>query len=202
MQLFISLLSLIVATAAAVPYRQYILAPPSRTLRPVSVYGQHGSLTSEAALLEGYKQSGQTLVLDAFNSSVTYDFGKNIAGLVNLNVSSENGSIGITFTESSLWVSSAACDAISDSGLDAPLVFNITSPGSYEAPPDKERGAFRYLTVVNLGTEELSIADLWVHFTAMPHWAENALQNYTGWFHSDDEKLNRYADFTRARSQR
>ncbi|KAI0724316.1 bacterial alpha-L-rhamnosidase domain protein [Cerioporus squamosus] len=191
MQLFISLLSLIVATAAAVPYRQYILAPPSRTLRPVSVYGQHGSLTSEAALLEGYKQSGQTLVLDAFNSSVTYDFGKNIAGLVNLNVSSENGSIGITFTESSLWVSSAACDAISDSGLDAPLVFNITSPGSYEAPPDKERGAFRYLTVVNLGTEELSIADLWVHFTAMPHWAENALQNYTGWFHSDDEKLNR-----------
>ncbi|RDX56111.1 Six-hairpin glycosidase [Lentinus brumalis] len=191
MQLFLSLLSIIATTAAAIPYNQYILAPSSRTIRPVAIYDQHDSLTSAAALLAGHKPSGQTLVLDAFNSSVTYDFGKNIAGLVNLVVSSQNGSIGITFTESSLWVSSAACDATADSGLDAPLVFNVTSSGSYQASPDKERGAFRYLTVVNLGTAKLSIKDLWVHFTAMPHWEENTLQDYTGWFHSNDDKLNR-----------
>ena len=78
--------------------------------------------------------------------------------------------------------------------MDARLVFNITSPGLYEAPWKMERGGFRYLTVVNLGTEELSIKDLWVHFTPMPHWPDNALQEYTGWFHSNDEKLNRYGD--------
>ena len=48
--------------------------------------------------------------------------------------------------------------------------------------------------IVNLGTEELSIKDLWIYFTPMPHWPDNALQDYTGWFHSNDEKLNRYGD--------
>ncbi|RPD81754.1 bacterial alpha-L-rhamnosidase domain protein [Lentinus tigrinus ALCF2SS1-7] len=191
MQLVLTLVSLAVVTAAAVPYHQYILSPSSRTVRPVAIYAQHGPLTSEAALLEGHHPSGQSLVLDVFNSSVTYDFGKNIAGLVNLDVTSQNGSIGVTFTESSLWVSSSVCDATAGTWDDPPLVFNITSPGSYEAPRDKERGAFRYLTVVNLGTGKLSIKDLWVHFTAMPHWEGNELQNYTGWFHSNDDKLNR-----------
>ena len=188
----LSLFSLVATATSATPYHEYILAPPSRTLRPVAVYTQHGPLTAETALLQGHSPSADLpLELDAFNSSVTYDFGKNIGGLVNMEVTSRNGSVGVTFTESSLWVSSATCDASNFIGVDAPLVFNVTSPGLYEAPLEKERGAFRYLTIVNLGTEKLSIKDLWVHFTAMPHWPDDALQNYTGWFHSNDEKLNR-----------
>ena len=70
-------------------------------------------------------------------------------------------------------------------------MFNISGAGHYAAPTDKERGAFRYLTIVNLGLDSLSVNDLWVHFTAMPHWDADSLQNYTGWFHSSDEKLNR-----------
>ena len=191
-----ALLSLAATTAASVPYHQYILAPSSRTLRPVDIYTQYGSLSAESALLEGDKSlTGPPLVLHAFNSSVTYDFGKNIAGLVNLEVASQNGSVGVTFTESSLWVSSAFSDpSANPAGMDARLLFNITSPGLYEAPWKMERGGFRYLTVVNLGTEELSIKDLWIYFTPMPHWPDNALQDYTGWFHSNDEKLNRYGD--------
>ncbi|KAI0762539.1 bacterial alpha-L-rhamnosidase domain protein [Fomes fomentarius] len=147
---------------AAVPYQQYILAPSSRVQ-----------------------------VLRGFNTSVTYDFGKNIAGLVHLDVLSRRGSVGVSFSESSLWVSSAACDATADAGLDSLLVFNITHPGHYNATRDQERGAFRYLTVVNLGHGKVSIKDLWVYFTAMPHWENNTLRAYTGWFHSSDEKLNR-----------
>lgn len=192
MRLLLALFPFAAAAAAAVPYSQYILAPSSRTIRPVAIYARQGSLTSEFDLLEGHPSTGRGLSLNGFNSSVTYDFGKNIAGLVNVDVSSRTGSVGVTFSESSLWVSSVASDATADSGLDAPLVFNITTPGSYQAPPDKERGAFRYLTVVNLGTDRLSIRDLWVHFTAMPHWPDNTLRNYSGWFHSNDEKLNRY----------
>lgn len=185
------LFSLVLATAAAVPYQQYILAPSSRTVRPVTVFRKRGPVTSDTVLLDGHRREGHHAILQLFNSSVTYDFGKNIAGLVNLHILSHRGSVGVTFSESSLWVSSAACDATADSGLDAPLVFNITTPGTYVAPKDKERGAFRYLTVVNLGKGELSIGDLSVHFTAMPHWKDNALRDYTGWFHSNDEKLNR-----------
>ena len=181
------------AATAAVPYQQYILAPPSRTIRPVSVFRQHGSLSSQTALLSKKTPSNGALVLDAFNSSVTYDFGKNVAGWVNLDVSSRTGSVGVTFSESSLWVSSEACDATADAALDSPLVFNVTHSGHYAAPTNQERGAFRYLTIVNLGSTKVSVKDLWVHFTAMPHWDDDALQDYTGWFHSNDEKLNRYA---------
>ena len=197
-----ALLSLAATTAASVPYHQYILAPSSRTLRPVDIYTQYGPLSSENALLESHKSlTGPPLVLHTFNSSVTYDFGKNIAGLVNLIVASQNGSVGVTFTESSLWVSSAFSDPSADpTGMDTRLVFNITSPGLYEASRKMERGGFRYLTVVNLGTEELSIKDLWIYFTPMPHWPDNALQDYTGWFHSNDEKLNRYVNVHSSRT--
>ncbi|EJF61338.1 Six-hairpin glycosidase, partial [Dichomitus squalens LYAD-421 SS1] len=181
---------LLCATAvAAVPYQQYILAPPSRTLRPVAVRLQSGSLSAATALLDS--QVSLSLILDTFNSSVTYDFGKNIAGSVNFNTTSNGGAVGFTFTESSLWISADASDATADAGLDAPLVFNLTGAGHYAPPTDRERGAFRYLTVVNLGPGQVSINDLWVHFTAMPHWRADSLRNYTGWFHSNDEKLNR-----------
>ncbi|KAI9066646.1 glycoside hydrolase family 78 protein [Trametes sanguinea] len=179
------------AAAATVPYQDYILAPSSRTVRPVSIFSQSGSVSFAEALFQDRVAAGGSLVFEAYNSSVTYDFGKNIGGWVNLNTSSSNGSIGITFSESSLWVSSTACDATADSGLDAPLVFNISGPGHYQAPWDKERGAFRYLTVVNEGASQVSVDDLWVHFTPMPHWEDDALRNYSGWFHSNDEQLNR-----------
>ncbi|KAI1796973.1 Six-hairpin glycosidase [Ganoderma leucocontextum] len=184
MRLLATLL-LAAGATALVPYQQYILAPSSRTVRPVAVYLQSGSLSSESALLDSQVSSGGSLTLDAFSSSVTYDFGKNIAGWVNFNTTSSDGNL--------LWVSTEASDATANSGLDAPLVFNITAAGHYAAPNKKERGGFRYLTVVNLGPDQLSIDDLWVHFTAMPHWADDSLQKYTGWFHSNDEKLNRRA---------
>ncbi|PIL35418.1 hypothetical protein GSI_02145 [Ganoderma sinense ZZ0214-1] len=193
MQVLAAILFAAASGAAAVaPYQQYILAPSSRTVRPAAVYLQTGSVSSEHALLDDQVFSGQpSLTLDTFNSSVTYDFGKNVGGWINFNTTSIDGSVGFTFTESSLWVSSEACDSTSNGGLDEPLVFNLTGLGHYVAPNDKERGAFRYLTIVNLGSDQVSIDDLWVHFTAMPHWADDSLQNYTGWFHSNDEKLNR-----------
>ena len=181
---------------AVVPYQEYILAPSSRTIRPAAVHLQSGSVSSETALLDTQVTSGQRLTLDGFNSSVTYDFGKNIGGWVNFNTTSGGGSVGFTFSESSLWISTEACDSTASGGLDAPLVFNITGAGHYTAPNKKERGAFRYLTVVNLGSDQLSIHDLWVYFTAMPHWEDDSLRNYTGWFHSSDEKLNRYVSLS------
>ncbi|KAH9890934.1 alpha-L-rhamnosidase domain protein [Cubamyces lactineus] len=181
-----------VVRTAATPYQDYILAPSSRTIRPVSIFRQHGSVqSSETLLISQGQDAGTHLTLNGYNASVTYDFGKNIAGWVNFDTSSHSGSVGVTFSESSLWVSSAASDATADSGLDAPLVFNLTRSGHHEAPQDKERGAFRYLTIVNLGSSKVTLDDLWVHFTAMPHWADDALRNYLGWFHCNDEQLNR-----------
>ena len=193
MRLILPALLLVLGAAAAVPYEQYILTPSSRLVRPTSVYLRSGSVSSEYALLDGDVSSSQGLALDAYNSSVTYDFGKNIAGWINFNTTSDSGSAGFTSAESSLWVSSETSDATLAAGqLDGPLVFNITGAGHYSPPLEKQRGAFRYLTIVNLGSDPLSVSDLWVHFTAMPHWEDDSLRSYTGWFHSNDEKLNRY----------
>ena len=193
MPFLLATLLLALGAAATAPYQEYILAPSSRTIRPTSVYLSSGSLSSENVLLDGQVSSGRSLTLEEFNSSVTYDFGKNVAGWVNFNTTSSGGSVGFTFSESSLWISSEACDATA-STLDAPLVFNISGAGQYSAPLEKQRGAFRYMTIVNLGTDSLSINDLWVYFTAMPHWEGDALRGYTGWFHSNDERLNRYVN--------
>ncbi|TBU50381.1 hypothetical protein BD309DRAFT_383675 [Dichomitus squalens] len=46
--------------------------------------------------------------------------------------------------------------------LGTSVVFNLTHAGHHAAPSDEERGAFQYLTVVNLGSDKLSIDDLWL----------------------------------------
>ena len=192
-QIMLPLLPLLVAVATsavmAVPYQEYILAPASRIVRPVSVFRQDGPSTSPEALLTHNVGSGQSLVLGAFNASVTYDFGKSVGGWVNFNVSSASGNISFTFSESSLWVSSWACDSIAATARDAPVVFNVSELGHFAAPEEQERGSFRYLTIVDLGSGNATVDDLWIEYTPMPHWDD--LQNYTGWFHSNDEKLNR-----------
>jgi len=106
-------------TSAAVPYSQYIIAPTSRTLYPVSVFRTNGTVTNPTNLLQGAK--GAATLNDV--ADVTYDFGKNIEGIVSLSIDSAAAGqyVGVTFTESSLWISTFGSDATADSGLDEPL---------------------------------------------------------------------------------
>jgi len=117
-QLLLSLLASSLVEAAS-PYSQYILAPTSRTLYPQSVFATDGDVTHPADLLEGADGS---LTLNN-TASVTYDFGKNIEGIVSLDIVSTAATqfVGVTFTESSLWISTFGSDATADSGLDEPL---------------------------------------------------------------------------------
>jgi hypothetical protein len=176
------------AAAARVPYEHYILAPASRDLIPASVYQVEGSVTNANALTQ---PSGGNVILNGV-SSVTYDFGKNVEGLVSLEVGSASSSsafLGVTFTESSLYVSSEACDATADAGLDAPLWFPVGQGAGKYTPEEKHlRGAFRYLTVVSNTSATVPLHSLHVNFTAAPM---QSLRDYSGWFHSDDELINR-----------
>lgn len=182
------LLAPVLAAATRVPYQEYILAPASRDLIPLSVYQVNGSVTNPRALT---RSSGGTTTFDGI-SSVTYDFGKNVAGLVSLGVdsaSSPSAFLGVTFTESSLWISSEACDATADAGRDSPLWFPVGhGPGTYTAEEKHLRGAFRYLTVVSNTSAAVSVHSLHINFTAAPI---QDLQGYTGWFHSNDELVNK-----------
>ncbi|KAJ5736433.1 uncharacterized protein N7483_001558 [Penicillium malachiteum] len=173
----------LLAAAVKVPYEEYILAPASRNLVPTSVYQVNGSVTNT-------NSSGKA----TFNglSSFTLDFGKNVAGLVSLDVesvSSPSAFLGVTFTESNLWISSKYSDATGNSGYDSVLWFDVgKGAGVYTPGSQFQRGAFRYLTVVSNTSATINLNSVHVNFTAAPM---QSLRDYTGWFHSDDELINR-----------
>jgi hypothetical protein len=182
---FLTVFSLL-SPSIAIPYEEYILAPSSRTVYPVSVHSTNGSVTDPASLTSS--SSGSSVFSD--DAATAYDFGKNIAGVVTLTIGSVSGSsqaIGVTFSESSFWVSNKSCDATADAGKDETLWFNVTGPGTYTAPRDKERGGFRYMTLVHEGQGSVEVTAAEVEFTPMPHWEGGALRNYSGYFHSDGE---------------
>ncbi|KAL1609892.1 hypothetical protein SLS60_001557 [Paraconiothyrium brasiliense] len=193
MKLFLAA-SILFSFASAVPYAEYILAPDSRTLFPVSVHSSNGSVSNAETLTS---PSGSAVFED--DAATAYDFGKNIAGVVSLNigsVSDSNQYIGVTFSESSLWVSNKSSDATADAGKDETLWFHLAAPGRYSAPRDKERGGFRYMTLVHNGTGKVEIISAEVHFTPMPHWKDDALGNYTGYFHCDGTINSSVSDAT------
>jgi hypothetical protein len=181
-------LALLATVCTAIPYEEYILAPATRDLVPEKVYHVNGSVTKPNALTNA--KGGKAI----FNgvSSVTYDFGRNIAGIVSVDVgrvSSKDAFIGVTFTESSLWINSEACDATADAGLDSPLWFPVGhGPGRYTAEKKHNRGGFRYMTLVSNTSATVAVERVRVHFTAAP--TQN-LRAYTGYFHCNDELLNR-----------
>lgn len=183
------------AATAQVPFQEYILAPTSRAISPVSIYQTGGSVENAAALLttsESALHGNQSTSFAGNGSYVTLDFGKNIAGRVSFQVDAVTGSsdsIGFTFSESSMYISAQFCDAVTDGVFDLPQWFNDTTPGHYEAGHDFQRGAFRYLTIVHNSTETISLSNVTVHWTASPEMIDPAA--YTGYFHSDNEKLNR-----------
>lgn len=114
-------LTLFLASAYSVPYSEYILAPSSRTVFPVALYKVNGTVDNADGLLNGVNG---TATFSA-SSAVTFDFGKNIAGTVSLrvghSVSASDAVIGLTFSESSLWIAGFASDATASDGVDEPL---------------------------------------------------------------------------------
>ncbi|KAF1847103.1 glycoside hydrolase family 78 protein [Cucurbitaria berberidis CBS 394.84] len=182
----------LLGSSLAIPYEEYILAPKSRTLHPVSVHSTNGSVSNPESLTTASSSNGSSIF--SGDAATAYDFGINIAGIVTLtvgSVSSPDEYIGVTFSESSLWVSNKSSDAIADAGKDEILWFHVTGPGRYTAPREKERGGFRYMSLVHNSTGSVEVEAVEVHYTAMPHWGEDAIGNYSGYFHCDDELLNR-----------
>lgn len=186
---------LLAAAAAQVPFHEYVLAPTSRVISPVSIYQTGGNIENAAALLTtsvSQLQGNQSTSFAGNGSYVTLDFGKNVAGRVAFDVDAVSGSsdsIGFTFSESSMYISAQFCDAVTDGAFDLPQWFNDTTPGHYEAGHDFQRGAFRYLTVVHNSTGTISLSNVTVYWTTSPEMSDPAA--YTGYFHSDNEKLNR-----------
>ncbi len=181
------LLALLSLNASAVPYSEYILAPDSRTVYPARVYKVNGTVVNAQSLVNG---PGNAIFKGI--SSITFDYGKNIAGVVSVTVgasSSPNAFIGLTYTESNLWINGQASDATADAGFDEVLWLAVgKKPGTYTVDRIHERGAFRYLSVVSNTSASINVKSIATNYTAAP---VQDLKAYRGYFHSNDELLNR-----------
>lgn len=176
------------SSATSVPYSEYILAPKSRTVIAPRVHKVNGTVSNAASLT---KANGGAATFNGV-SSVTFDYGINIAGVVSVTVgksSNQNASIGLTYTESSLWISGQASDGTADAGLDEVLWLPVgKSPGTYTVDRAHERGGFRYLSLVSKTNATIEVMKLVTNYTAAP---VQDLRAYRGYFHSNDELLNR-----------
>ncbi|PNS15835.1 hypothetical protein CAC42_4287 [Sphaceloma murrayae] len=183
--------SALLTAAGAAKYEEYILAPSSRTLHPVSIW--QGKINGTVLGAESIAGDGPGSATFQDTSAVTYDFGKNIAGLVTLQIGATDPDqfIGFTYSESSLWISGEGSDATQDSGIDEIIGFYPTGPGTYTVSREHERGGFRYLSLIHNTTGSTEVEQITVYYTATPHFAEDQLRNYTGYFNCDDELLNR-----------
>jgi hypothetical protein len=118
--------------------------------------------------------------------------GKNVAGIVSVNISSASRSdatIGVTFSESSLFAGANSSDASVGDYFDNPIRFTVDqAPATYTAKAQQTRGAFRYLTLSSYDAGVLAISDLTVKFDADPG---RTPCDYSGSFLSNDDLLNR-----------
>ena len=180
---------LIQLCTCASPFSSYIYTPSKRTILPVRVHNINGTATNAASLT---KPPGSAKI--SGKSAITYDFGKNVAGIVSFNVSTVSGAenyIGISFSESSLWINSEGCDATADAGLDVALWWKVSANSQYTADKKFQRGGFRYLNVYHNTSGSVELTGLSIYFTAIPQKSESELQEYAGYFHSNDDSLNR-----------
>lgn len=178
---------LLALPVSAIPYSNYILAPESRTLYPAFVHKVNGSVSAANSLVG---KPGSAV----FNgtSSITFDYAKNIAGVVSVTVghsSSPDAFLGLTYTESSLWINGQASDATADAGLDEVIWLPVgKGPGTYTVDRIHERGGFRYLSVVSNSEATIQVTSVVTNYTAAP---QQDLRAYRGYFHCNDELLNR-----------
>ena len=180
------LLGLSLSTNAQAPFSQYILAPSSRTLYAVKVYNVNGTIANAESLLNPTGDAEFDGV-----SAVTFDFGKNIAGFPSVTVgnsSSTDVAIALAYSESSEWISGLSSDA-TRGGVDQLYWLQVgQGAGTYKVDKDHERGGFRYLSLISNTSAVIHVTSVSVEYTAAP---QQDLQNYTGYFHSNDELLNR-----------
>ncbi|KAF7185318.1 hypothetical protein HII31_13297 [Pseudocercospora fuligena] len=180
------------------PWEENIYAPASRIVAPATLLSYPG--------LENVSTYPATVTLASNGSAYVYDFGKEVGGIVTVKYSTSGGSgaLGLAFSESSEWVGLASDSSngafsrgVGDQACDDGALYGyFSSDGehSYEMSLPHMRGGFRYLTLFlatneTNGTTALTVEDVSLEIGFHPTWSN--LRAYQGYFHSNDEMLNK-----------
>ncbi|ETN18084.1 hypothetical protein PPTG_03793 [Phytophthora nicotianae INRA-310] len=173
-----------VVSGSVAPWEQYILSPASRDIAPVGIYGSSGNVNV----------SDLTATLSRNGSTVTYDFGKQVTGFVTLQFGSgttSNTQLGVAFSESAQYIGIES-DLSTDMAIIDGTIYAPAAPDStYTFGREFARGSYRYLTLSTSSSDPIEITGVSTHFTAAPATDGDKLREYSGYFYSDDDLLNR-----------
>ena len=173
------------------PWESNIYSPSSRLIPPVSVLSASGNVVTDYS-------NEESLSLTEDDSIVVLDFGVEVGGIVSLDyaLSGANAtSFGLAFTEARDYIGPDSDVSRGDEGGkggDGPLLANATSEGHYAMPDVNMRGGFRYLTLFLENPPSgaaLNVTNVELEISFQPTWSD--LRAYGGYFHSDDELLNK-----------
>ncbi|KAH6675000.1 Six-hairpin glycosidase-like protein [Halenospora varia] len=183
-------------TTEAILYaNQYNLSPTSRSIKSVGIFRTTGNVESSNSDKHEINSALDKFQLTGPNSSLTFDFGKMVAGVVSLNISNPScNGLGLAFSESEQFVGFASDHSIFFNFNDGTL-FIPMEVGLYTLPDKWSRGSFRYLTVslgnTTVASTSITVAFNNLRFDASPDRLANQLQQYTGSFYSSNDLLNR-----------
>ncbi|OKL60573.1 hypothetical protein UA08_04123 [Talaromyces atroroseus] len=173
-------------------WEKNIYAPTSRQVSPQYILESTGARTD-------YKQGAGHNLLTGNGSQIVFDFGIEVGGIVTVNYAAPTAGVNLNlaFSEATNWIgenSDSSNGAFKDG--DGYLSYDISTAGegSYTMPGAKLRGGFRYLTIFltapNTTSDAiLDITDINLDIGFLPTWSN--LRAYQGYFHSNDELLNR-----------
>ncbi|KAF2202924.1 Six-hairpin glycosidase [Delitschia confertaspora ATCC 74209] len=177
-------------TAFPGPWESNIYAPSSRTVQPKSILS-----LPEGKRISAYPSS---MTLKGNGSALVFDFGIEVGGIVSLVYSSSGtGSLGLAFSEASTWIGEWSDSSNGKfQGRDGAIYANVTktTSGTYIMPDKYMRGGFRYLTLfltttTSSSNTSIDIKNITLNLSFQPTWSN--LRAYQGYFHCNDELLNK-----------
>ncbi len=174
--------------AASMPWLTYNYAPSVRTLAPAKTI-IHGNVSGADAGLA----TGQAARLTGASSGITFDFGREVAGIVSLKFGAASDAaqtLALAFTESPQYIGPASDQSIGPpTSVDGALSVTVVPAGTYVMPANKLRGGFRYLSVYLNTAGWVDLSGVSLQFSAAPTMP--APNQYLNHFYSNDDLLNR-----------
>ncbi|KAI0338612.1 Six-hairpin glycosidase [Trametopsis cervina] len=186
LSLLATLVGPVVSYAPKGPWDQFNYAPSSKTVRPVDIKETQGFFQNAQAILGDTGQG----TLYGNQTWITLDFGKEVGGLISMNINpSASSGLALSFSESPMFISPLTSDDSSypSANMSYDGVLHLENPlpeGHWTQPSPWLRGGFRYLTIVSTNPDPVSISNVTCAISFMPH-TEN-LRDYSGYFYATD----------------
>ncbi|KAK5722576.1 hypothetical protein LTR15_005807 [Elasticomyces elasticus] len=183
------------------PWEANNYSPSSRNVRPRDVLA-----VANASIISPFPGASS---LVGNGSALVFDFGIEVGGIVSVDYSTTGGSgrLGLAFTEAKNWIGLTSDSSNGDFGSsnaslrgnfdqacnDGAIYGQFSGPGQHSYTMDLPhlRGGFRYLTLFLLTNSitALEISDVSCEIGFQPTWSN--LRAYSGYWHSNDEDLNK-----------